>query len=160
MVSVIHIWHSQVVSIDGMSSKSCFLHFGIPQCLVTEPFKIISHTSPFHDIEARHGLNIHMYADDSQMYIEFDLIPQAALVAKERIEGCVADIRSWMCDSKLILKEDKTELIVITPSAIKQSRHWICSGWRLLMLRLLTLPIILVPHLMIIWPSSIMSHIL
>ena len=43
------------------------------------------------------------------------MIPQAALVAKERIEACIADFRSWMYDNKLKLSQDKTKLIVITP---------------------------------------------
>ena len=53
----------------------------------------------------KHGLSIHVYADDSQIYIEFDLTPQAALVANKRIEACVVYIRSWMRDNKLKLRD-------------------------------------------------------
>ena len=56
-----------------------------------------------------------MYADDSQINIEVDLTPHSDLVAKERIEACVADICSWMCENKHKLNDDKTEFIV-TPS--------------------------------------------
>ena len=37
---------------------------------------------------AMHGLNIY----DVQIHIEFDLTPQAAAIAKERIEASAADI--------------------------------------------------------------------
>ncbi len=73
-----------------------------------------------------------MYTDDSQIYIEFDLTPQGASEAKERIEACVADIRTWMRENKLKLNEDKTELIVITPSRQQnKNKHRVCAGWRL-----------------------------
>ena len=57
-----------------------------------------------------------MYADDTQLYVEFDLTPDSAEEAKIKMESCVADISKWMCENKLQLNEDKTELLVITPS--------------------------------------------
>ena len=57
-----------------------------------------------------------MYVDDTQIYIEFDLSPLSATGAKSRLEACIADISKWMCENKLQLNEDKTELVVITPS--------------------------------------------
>ena len=90
--------------------------YGVPQGSVAGPFKFIIYTSPLHDIATIHGLSIHMYADDTQLYIEFDLCPHSAEAAKGKMEACVADIKKWMRDNKLQLNEDKTELIVITPS--------------------------------------------
>ena len=29
------------------------------------------------------------------------------------IESCIRDIRQWMCEKKLLLKEDKTELLLV-----------------------------------------------
>ncbi len=57
-----------------------------------------------------------MYADDSQIYISFDLTQHAVEEAIQKLEACVADIRTWMKDNKLQLNEEKTELLVITPS--------------------------------------------
>ena len=57
-----------------------------------------------------------MYADNTQIYIEFDLSPLSAATAKSRLEACVVDISKWMSENKLQLNEDKTELVVITPS--------------------------------------------
>jgi len=106
--------------LDGVSSKSCALLYGVPQGSVEGPFEFIIYTSPLHDIATRHGLNIHMYADDTQIYIEFDLTPHSAAEAQSKLEACVADIRVWMRENKLQLNEEKTELVVITPS--RQSR--------------------------------------
>ena len=57
-----------------------------------------------------------MYAGDTQLYIEFDLRALPAETAKMKIESCVTYISVRMCQNKLKLKEDKTELLVITPS--------------------------------------------
>jgi hypothetical protein len=107
---------SQVIYLNGMSSKSCLLRFGVPQGSVDGPFEFIIYSSPLHDIATKHGLSIHMYADDTQIYIEFVLTPHSLDVAKSKLEVCVEDIRIWMRNNKLQLNEDKTEFIVITPS--------------------------------------------
>ena len=57
-----------------------------------------------------------MYADDSQIYINFDLNQVAADEAKCKLESCLADIRTWMKENKLQLNESKTELLIITLS--------------------------------------------
>ena len=107
---------SQVIYLNGISSKSCILLYGVPQGSVAGPFKFTIYTSPLHEIASHHGLSVHMYADDTQIYIEFDLTTHSADEAKKKMEACVADISKWMRENKLQLNEDKTELIVITPS--------------------------------------------
>ena len=88
----------------------------MPQGSVAGLFKFTIYTSPLLDIASHHGLNIHMYADDSQIYIEFDLSPLSATAAKSRVEACDVDISKWMHENKMQLNEDKTELFMITPS--------------------------------------------
>lgn len=60
-----------------------------------------------------------MYADDTQIYIEFDLTTQSSEAALSKLESCINDIRIWMRENKLKLNEDKTEFVVILPT--KQS---------------------------------------
>ena len=57
-----------------------------------------------------------MYADDTQIYVEFDLNKESYDTAKAKLEACIADIRVWMRNNKLKLNDDKTEFVVITPS--------------------------------------------
>lgn len=64
-----------------------------------------------------------MYADDTQIYIEFDLTSSSATVAKAKMEACVTDIQKWMRTNKLQLNEDKTEIVVITPSRHSSKVH-------------------------------------
>ena len=120
----------QVIHLDGVSSDSCLLAYGVPQGSVGGPFDFIIYSGPVHDIAARHGLEIHMYADDTQIYITFDLSQLNAEEARCRLEACIVDIKVWMKENKLQLNADKTELLVITPSRLsdKVQVDSICVG--------------------------------
>jgi hypothetical protein len=104
----------QSVHIQGESSDPVQLIYGVPQGSVMGPFDFIVYTSPSYAIAQKHSISIHQYADDTQLYVAFDLDKQEEAVAK--MEACVCDIRTWMRKNKLKLNDDKTELIIITPT--------------------------------------------
>ena len=56
----------QRVHIDGSLSCPQDLHFGVPQ----GPFLFCLYTTSMSQIINTHGVSIHMYADDTQVYIE------------------------------------------------------------------------------------------
>ena len=76
--------------------------------------EIPMYISPVYDIAQKHGIEMHQYADDIRLYLAFDLDRQQEAMA--RMEACVEDIKIWMRHNKLQLNEDKTELLIITPS--------------------------------------------
>ena len=89
------------------------------------------------------------------------MTPQAASVVKERIEAAVVDIFSWMMrDNSLKLNEDQTKLIVITPSwqSTKVVSMSVQVGDCNIKPAHSGRPVILVPHLIIMWSSRLMSH--
>ena len=51
---------------------------------------------------------LHAYADDTQMYLSY-----SSNVSHIAIESCIRDIRQWMCEKKLLLKDDKTEFLLV-----------------------------------------------
>jgi hypothetical protein len=101
----------QSVSVDGVTSEPTLLIYGVPQGSVFGPVDFITYLNPTYDIAIRHDVNIHQYADDTQLYLAFDLDKQDEAV--EKMEACINDIRTWMRINKLKLNEDKTELLVI-----------------------------------------------
>ena len=64
-------------------------------------------------IFATNHLKYHMYADDTQLYVDFPQNqPCYAEIVIRRIEGCTTDIKRWMKSHQLLLNETKTETIV------------------------------------------------
>ena len=73
------------------------------------------YSGPIADIARNHELNVHLYADDTQLYFSYDInSPHDELTVRSKIEKCVADIKSWMTANKLKLNDEKTELIMFT----------------------------------------------
>jgi hypothetical protein len=58
------------------------------------------------------GVQYHFYADDSQIYVTFDV--NGAKSAVKLVEETAMKIKQWMCDNFLCLNEDKTEVLLIS----------------------------------------------
>lgn len=102
---------SQTVFIHGTSSNSKPLFIGVPQGSVLGPVLFTLYSAPIADIARRHGLRVHLYADDTQLYIPFSSGETAVTVA--RVERCVAEIKDWLVAHKLKLNDDKTIIMEI-----------------------------------------------
>ena len=112
----------QAVWIDGTTSEAKSLQFGVPQGSVLGPKLYVRYVKPTGDIIRKHGLQFHMYADDTQLYIFFTADKTTEEI--EKLERCVQDIRSWMKDNLLKLNEDKTEVVLIgTQHKLAQVGH-------------------------------------
>jgi len=107
----------QSVYINGVKSTPKGLDFGVPQGSLLGPNQFTMYSGPIADIARRHGLSVHMYADDTQLYFSFDLDESLSLdEAIFRVQACVKEIKEWMEVNKLKLNEDKTEyLIMVAP---------------------------------------------
>ena len=108
----------QRVHIDGSLSCPQDLHFGVPQGPVLGPFLLCSYTTSISQIITNHDVRHHMYADDTQVYIE--LSQSVTHKSISSLSDCLTDISLWMKSSKLKLNSDKTEFIII---GTKQQRH-------------------------------------
>ena len=106
---------SQSIVINGEESKSIPLSFGVPQGSVLGPFLYTIYTLPLGDILRECGVRYHLYADDSQLYLSFDIRDHDDLCqAVSKMQDCVAAVKSWMTTHKLKLNDDKTEVLFLT----------------------------------------------
>ena len=61
------------------------------------------------------GIDFHLYADDTQLYVTFKSNnPDDLIVAKSKIEECVRELDEWLTMNKLKLNSDKTEILVFS----------------------------------------------
>ena len=71
------------------------LECGVPQGSCLGPLLFVVYASKIFEIVDKHNLEIHCYADDSQLYLSFcpnDTANQEAALA--RVERCIEDIRN------------------------------------------------------------------
>jgi hypothetical protein len=79
------------------------------------------YTSSLADIIRQHGIDFHLYADNTQLYIVFKSSVDGNLdLAKSKIEACVSDIDAWMTSNMLKMNRDKTELLVLSARHLPQ----------------------------------------
>jgi len=111
----------QYVSISGVKSESVDLLFGVPQGSVLGPKLFTIYAGPIADICRRHSLRAFLYADDSQLYLFFELsTPGDQDKTKSQIEECIVSIRKWMKANYLKLNDEKTELMIFVPPNHKE----------------------------------------
>ena len=101
---------SQAVVIDKVTSDSFPLPWGTPQGSVKGPLDFIMYTGPLSDVISAHkGIQHIIYADDAQVYLVMK--SSELLDAVKKLEECVADVRAWAISNKLMLNDQKTEIL-------------------------------------------------
>ena len=100
------------VNIAKCFSDGIFLLFGVPQGSILGPILFILYIADIELIAKRHGLVIHIYADDTQLYIAFEKCNILSTISN--VEYCLRDIKHWMSNNFLKINEDKTKFLIIS----------------------------------------------
>ena len=78
---------------------------------------------PVSEIISNNDLNYHVYADDVQIYTNFNpRVSGASDEALDKLSSCIEEIKQWMSVNKLKLNESKTDFFFIAgPSRVMKS---------------------------------------
>mgnify|MGYP000861500694 CR=1 FL=1 len=86
------------------------------------PFLDTINTLPLGNILRDLSISYHLYADDSQLYLSFDVRDQLDFSQTlHRMQCCVSRVKSRMLAHKLKLNDDKTEVLVLSSPHFRDS---------------------------------------
>ena len=100
---------SQSVRLGGTSSSKTSVRFRIPQGSVLGPVLYVLYTADVARIVESFGLQVHLYADDTQIYGSSS-VPRSVELA-ELLLLVIDRINEWLSSNRLRLNPDKTEFI-------------------------------------------------
>lgn len=100
----------QFVSMGGYKSKIGSAKFGVPQGSLLSPLLFCMYIFPLGYLLRSRGLNYHLYADDTQVYIHSK---PGDCPAVAFLEHCISEIKICMSQNFLCLNSDKMEVMLI-----------------------------------------------
>ena len=112
------------VKVRNEFSEDCALTIGVPQGSILGPLLFVLYTKDLDTIVSRYDVKFHFYADDTQVYLSFDVHSDNPDIS--RLCDCYQDIKQWMSSCFLKLNEEKTEIMEIGPYMNKFDQ--ICLG--------------------------------
>jgi hypothetical protein len=102
------------VKIDNAHSNPKIMIFGVPQGSLLGPVLFILYTKEISTIALKHGLTVHMYADDTQLYLGFKQKSASDTKMKsDSIQSCLQEIKEWMSLNFLKINPGKTKFLII-----------------------------------------------
>ena len=99
------------VLIKDNRSEQIDIEIGVPQGSILGPILFIMYTQELQSIASRYGLKIHLFADDTQIYVSFTQNNMEKVI--KNIQECLSHIKWWMKVNYLKLNANKTEVLIM-----------------------------------------------
>jgi hypothetical protein len=102
------------VVVNNEFSFEKVLTYSLPQGSIIGPHGFTMYITPVSEIIRKNDISFHEYADDFQLYAEFDpKVDGDCQRVLEKLSECISQISSWMSSNYLQLNQEKTEFIII-----------------------------------------------
>ena len=101
----------QTIKIANCFSAALPTSCCVPQGSVLGPLLFTIYTTPLSSVIQSHNLDLHLYADDTHIYIS--LANPDTNRSPNQLSDCLHEIFHWMTEDKLYLNADKTEFRII-----------------------------------------------
>jgi len=87
------------VIFSSSTSSIVYIVCSVPQGSVLGPLLFVVYTADLEDIAEKHGVSVHTFADDTQLYLHCRCADTA--IAAGQLEQCIADVGYWMSANQL-----------------------------------------------------------
>ena len=105
------------VKVNDAESSVRRVSYGVPQGSLLGPLFYVLYTRGIERlVEQNHGMKIHMYADDLQLYVAF--LEEHKVFTENLIMACLLDIQCWMNSNFIKLNMDKTQFAIFHPKGL------------------------------------------
>ena len=102
---------TQVVTENEVKSSPSLLTCGVPQGSVLGLILFILYIQHLSDVVSHYSVSHHIFVDDTELYKS--RFPSEVFTLAQTMESCVSDVKVWVVQNKLQLKDNKTEILLI-----------------------------------------------
>lgn len=100
--------------VDTCVSRCAELRFGVPQSSVLGPVLFVMYTRSLLLPLDGYEVGSQSFADDTQLFTSCNISQLDSTIL--RLQQCITEVRAWMAQNKLMLRDDKTEALLIHKS--------------------------------------------
>ena len=134
-ITIAHDWFRsyligrlQYARVRASQSSTVLMRYGVLQGLVLGPILFLLYTADIALLVGSHGLHVHLYADDTQVY--GSCTPLSTDQLQSSMSACIDDVAGWMASNRLQLTVKRLknrDHVVLVSTSSESATHFTVS---------------------------------